>query len=208
MLYYHVYNRGTEKRNVFMDAQDFERFLDGLHLFNTNNTKSIRLKDIKKSDRRTPRGLTSGSTELVQIHAYCLNPNHYHLIISCEDTKNLSKFMQKLGTGFAYYFNEKHRRTGSLFQGTYKKVEITSYAQLLHLLAYVNLNYLLHGISSPNYRSSVYDYFDKKKIPSLDVKLVKQEFKEFEQFNKFCLEHINETKGRRAKERKIKEYID
>jgi len=206
MLYYHVYNRGTDKRTIFQDAQDFERFLDGLVLFSNKNFKG-NLSDIPINVRRAG-GRTSRDC-LVEVHAYCLNPNHYHLIISCRDPKDLSKFIQRLGTGYTMYFNEKYERTGVLFQGKYKKVLVESESQLLHLLGYVNLNYYLHEISTPSYRSSIKEYFSPKYHVLTNVDIVISRFNSFKSLSAFCVKQARYSKDIKNKQAKrIKQYID
>jgi REP element-mobilizing transposase RayT len=81
---------------------------------------------------------------LVHIIAYCLNPNHFHLILEQVSERGIEKFMQRFGTGYTKYFNNRHERSGALFQGRFKAVHIDSNAQLLHLSVYVNLNFRVH----------------------------------------------------------------
>ncbi len=79
--------------------------------------------------------------------AYCLNPNYFHFILEEILEKGIEKFMQKLGGGYPRYFNEKHHRTGALFQGKFKSVHIDSDEYLLHVSAYVNnLNICIHWV--------------------------------------------------------------
>ncbi len=82
---------------------------------------------------------------LVEIVAYCLNPNHYHLIVKQISEKGIERFMQKIGTGYTNYFNKRYERSGALFQGKFKSIHIDSNEYLLHLSVYVNRNYRIHG---------------------------------------------------------------
>jgi len=77
---------------------------------------------------------------LVEIIVYCLNPNHYHIILRQVSEGGVSKFMLKLSSGYSSYFNKKNKRSGSLFQGRFKAVHIDSNEYLLYLSAYVNKN--------------------------------------------------------------------
>jgi len=141
--YYHIYNRGTDKRIVFQDLQDLDRFLGSIKEFNTiDPIGSIKDKNLTKNKFSTP------TTELVEFVCYCLNPNHYHFILTPLVEKGIEKFMQKLGGGFTRYFNEKYKRTGVLFQGKFKSVLINSDKYLMYLSAYVNLNNRVHKFSS------------------------------------------------------------
>ncbi|MEI7750049.1 MAG: transposase [Candidatus Moraniibacteriota bacterium] len=153
--YYHVYNRGVDKREVFLNEGDYVRFLTYLREFNDNSTYEQRIflknqKNIKSSSKE----LSSCIQELssleesqpsVEIIAYCLSPNHYHLILKQLVENGVKIFMHKLGTGYTNYFNKKYQRSGSLFQGPFKAIHIDSNEYLLLLSAYVNRNYFIHG---------------------------------------------------------------
>ena len=82
---------------------------------------------------------------LVVIVAYCLNQNHFHFILTPISDGGIQKFMHRLGTGYTMFFNEKYKRSGSLFQGRYKAVHIETNEYLIHLSAYVNLNDRVHS---------------------------------------------------------------
>jgi len=148
--YYHIYNRGVDKREVFLDEEDFLRFLKNLREFNSKLIREAREVRSKFSE------LSSGAPELssenleplVEIVAYCLNPNHYHLILKQNFEKGIEKFMHKLSTGYTNYFNKKYNRSGSLFQGRFKAIHIDSNEYLLHLSVYVNKNHFIHNYNS------------------------------------------------------------
>ena len=148
--FYHIFNRGTDKREIFSDKYDVDRFIQSLKMFNTVDP----IGSIFLTLRRNSSGRTTTIQEekrkwkkrekLVNIVCYCLNPNHFHLIL--EETVNggISEFMKRLGCGYTRYYNEKHERSGVLFQGPFKAVYIESNKQLLHAGAYVNLNNRVH----------------------------------------------------------------
>jgi len=143
--YYHVYNRGVDKRSIFQDKQDLALFLSQIKKFNTGKSYG----GIKELNRiqSSSRGPTSADDEkLVEIVAFCLNPNHFHFIIKPLVFGGLERFMQRVCTGYAMYFNEKNNRSGALFQGRYKIKHINTNEYLLYLGSYVNLNYLVHGL--------------------------------------------------------------
>lgn len=129
---YHVYNRGVDKRNIFKNKSDYERFLSVLERFNTplaaNNTSRDSIRR-KKED-----------ASLVKIHAYCLMPNHYHLILEQLADNGIPKFLQKTMTGYTMYFNLKHNRSGVLFQGKTKSKLILEDDYLRWLKQYIALN--------------------------------------------------------------------
>ena len=134
--FYHVYNRGTEKRDLFLDRSDYQRFL--LLLYLCNSLKSVHLQVRGQTLNKifqTDRGDT-----LVDITCYCLMPNHFHLLIHVVDKAALGKFMQKLCTGYTMYFNRKYERSGTLFQGKYKSAYVDTDAYLKYLFSYIHLN--------------------------------------------------------------------
>lgn len=155
---YHIYNRGTDKRTIFEDPHDFQRFLQSLQEFNTLDPigsiyEHSRLK--KDSSFGSP---ASKNRQLVEVIAYCLNPNHFHLLLRQSSDNGIQKFMQRLGTGYTKYFNHKYERSGVLFQGKFKAIHVNSNEYLLHLSAYVNLNDKVHGFGSRTSKSSWEEY--------------------------------------------------
>ncbi len=157
--YYHVYNRGTDKRDIFQDIEDFRRFFQSLVEFNVVepigsiyenrfNKKQKLGHPMSKSTEGHGRVVTKIEKEekLVEFIAYCVNPNHFHFILEQVAEKGIEKFMQRLGNGYTKYFNRKHRRSGVLFQGKYKSIHVDTNEYLLHLSAYVNLNDRVHNI--------------------------------------------------------------
>ncbi len=136
---FHIYNRGTEKRNIFLDKQDYERFLFIAHSFNDSDKGYNVTRDISKrySSKRKPK---KERNPLVMIEDYCLMPNHYHLILEQVEENGISKFLQKVMTGYTMYFNKKYNRTGALFQGKTKSRHIDTNPYYLQLKIYLNLN--------------------------------------------------------------------
>ena len=135
--YYHVYNRGTDKRDIILDNEDLKRFMQSLIEFNTiDPIQSIFQQHLKKKLK-----FSSSTTKksLISIIAYCINKNHFHLLITPLVDKGVEKFMQRIG-GYTRYFNEKYDRTGSLFQGRFKSKIIEDNNYLLTLSAYINFN--------------------------------------------------------------------
>jgi putative transposase len=136
--FYHIYNRGVEKRTIFQNNADYKRFLALLYLANSdkiiqfrNNFSKTTLEEIFKQDR---------GKQIVAIGAYCLMPNHFHLLLTPLVRGGISKFMLKLQTGYSMYFNKKNDRVGSLFQGTFKSQHIDDDAYLRYIYAYIHLN--------------------------------------------------------------------
>lgn len=145
--FYHIYNRGVEKRDIFKNDNDKWRFLQGLFIFNDEKSTTNLLWQLEKTRGGVTFGVlrdflkTKGEERepLVRILADCLMPNHYHLLIEEIKDGGISRFMHKLGTGYAEYFNNKYERVGSLYQGTFKAALIDNEKYLQYLLVYINV---------------------------------------------------------------------
>ena len=160
--YYHIFNRGVDKREIFSDREDVSRFFQSMDEFNvTSPIGSIYENSFRKNKLGHP---VSKEGNLVNFVCYCLNPNHYHFILEQREDKGIEKFMQRLGNGYTKFFNNKYKRSGSLFQGRYKSVHVDSNEYLLHLSAYVNLNNKVHkfGNSIPGWMSSWGEYINNE----------------------------------------------
>lgn len=132
--YYHIYNRGNNKQTIFRNPSDYERFKALLYL--SNGSKPFVVRDINAADIFSwDRG-----ENYVYIGAYCLMPNHFHLLLTPARENGVSKFMLKLGTGISSYINKKYSRTGSLFEGQYKAKYADTDRYLKYLFSYIHLN--------------------------------------------------------------------
>jgi putative transposase len=143
--YYHIYNRGVDKRDIFMSKADINRFALSVKEFNViKPIGSIkeRLIDLRLSGVQHP----TVSKILVSIVCYCFNPNHFHFIIKQEVDGGISEFFKRLLGGYTNYFNLIHKRNGALFQGRFKSNLIDDDAYFLKIRPYVHLNYLVHNI--------------------------------------------------------------
>ncbi|OHA63963.1 MAG: hypothetical protein A2842_00925 [Candidatus Wildermuthbacteria bacterium RIFCSPHIGHO2_01_FULL_48_25] len=144
---YHVFNRGVEKRDIFLSDGDRWRFLQGLYLFNDESTTTNLLYRLEQERGKMHFGILREymakagvkRRPLVRIMADCLKPNHYHLILEEIQKNGISRFMQKFGTGYTGFFNRKRERVGPLFQGRFKAVEVKTDEQLMYLLVYINV---------------------------------------------------------------------
>jgi putative transposase len=132
--YYHVYNRGNNKSKIFLNSRDQERFKTLLYL--CNGTKSLHYFDIPDGAEY----IIERGGQLVDIGAYCVMYNHFHLLLKEKTIKGISRFMQKVSTAYAMYFNTRYDRTGTPFEGTYKGKHANSDEYLKYLFAYIHLN--------------------------------------------------------------------
>ncbi len=134
--FYHIYNRGTEKRDIFMSHTDRNRFVALLYFANQSEPADLKLQGstlLEIIEKRI-------GAPIVEIAAYCLMPNHFHLLIREHEEGGISKFMQKLTTGYTMYFNKKYERSGSLFQGRFKATHVADDIYLRYLISYIHLN--------------------------------------------------------------------
>ena len=128
--YYHLYSRGVDKRKIFLNAQDYRKFLFLLYV--CNSEKSIVLRDIGENFER-------GET-LVDIGAYCLMPNHFHLLVRERVDGGISRYMRKVLTSYSMYFNLKNQRQGKLFDSPFKSSWVGSDKYLKYMYSYIHLN--------------------------------------------------------------------
>lgn len=137
--FYHLYNRGVDKRKIFWDDHDRQRFLMLLYLCNERET--VHLKNLKRGGT-TYRDVFSfdRGKPLVAIGAYCLMPNHFHLLVREVTKGGISLFMQKLLTGYAMYINKRHERSGALFEGRFKSERVHTDNYFHYLYSYIHLN--------------------------------------------------------------------
>ncbi len=144
--YYHIYDRGVEKRKIFLEVNDYQRFLLLLSL--CNGRKAVITKEyfqgrshFQHFQGRTLEMLEKNKKErLVDIGAYCLMPNHFHLLTKEKSENGITNFMRKLNTAYAMYFNKKNNRSGSLFQGRFGAELLDDDNYLKYIFAYIHLN--------------------------------------------------------------------
>src|SRR3989344_1265426 len=134
--YFHVYNRGVDKRKIFLSRSDYERFLSLLLACNNSYPVDLKLQGSSLSELVE----IEKKKKITSIGAYCLMPNHFHIILKETAENGISRFMQKLQTAYTMYFNKKNERSGSLFQGTFKAVHANHDTYLKYLVSYIHLN--------------------------------------------------------------------
>ncbi|MFA7000484.1 MAG: hypothetical protein WC241_05270 [Candidatus Paceibacterota bacterium] len=145
--YYHIYNRGNSKQKIFLDDKDFEHFIKLLYLCNSINKINFREDIVEK---KIDAWDFERKERIVSIGSWVLMPNHFHLYVvfpkglsfgkDQENKNNISTFMSKLCTSYTMYFNKKHNRTGSLFEGKFKSVNVIDDIQAKYLFSYIHLN--------------------------------------------------------------------
>ena len=154
--YYHIYNRGVEKRVIFTSEKDYQVFLSYLKIYLSPRDKDSLRLNLQEASNWSEKekiinkiNLNNFSKE-IDLLSYCLMPNHFHLLIKQKPTYAIKSFMQSLISKYSIYFNKQHDRVGSLFQGIYKAVRVKSESQLIYLSKYIHLN--------PKEKSLTYKY--------------------------------------------------
>lgn len=178
--YYHVYTRGSNKQRIFLEDRDrqyflalIERYLGQKQVFSKTGVAYPHYRDE------------------VGLHAYCLMPNHLHLLLfQGDDAHSIQKFMRSLMTSYGKYFNLKYRRVGSLFESRYKAKAIDQDSYLIHIGRYIHMNpryWRTYRFSSLRY------VFDKRPPDWLDLSLITEEFQSRGDYVQF-LEEYQERK--------------
>jgi REP element-mobilizing transposase RayT len=190
--FYHIYNRGVDKRNIFSDPQDLKRWTDSIDVFNSVEPTGGLVENERDRDILVP-------DPQVNIIAYCFNPNHFHFLLEQVSDKGIERFMHRLGTGYTKYFNVKNKRSGSLFQGTYKAKHIGSNEYLVDLSVYINLNDKIHRIKSDSnliIKSSWKEYLHQSPNGLCKPDIILDQFKkgEYEKYALGVLPILTESK--------------
>ena len=159
--YYHVYTRGASKQQIFLDACDFQFF------FSLFERYLVKEKSVDQPDNTFVKLHDS-----VEVLAYCLMPNHFHLLLFQIEEGGMSKLMHGIMTTYSRYFNSKYDRSGPLFESRYKAARIASDKYLLHISRYIHLNpgdwvdYPYSSVRAYLY-NDIPDWMNKKRIAEL-----------------------------------------
>ena len=152
--YYHIYNRGIDKRVIFKSKKDYERFMTLLYIANSND--SFRLDGILNRQHKifSEILMLDKGKPLVSIGAWCLMTNHFHLLLRQEVDGGITKFMRKLGVGYSMFFNIKYQRKGALFGGLFKSKLIgVNDNYMIQLFGYIHINPL--EIEFPEWKDQI-----------------------------------------------------
>lgn len=180
--YYHVFNRGVNKLPIFNNAADYKRFVRSIKYYQVEGPKprlSLFTPTITKLD---------WNKKIVEIIAYCLMPNHFHLLIKQVKDGGVSEFLGKLSNSYTKYYNIKYRRVGPILQGEFKSVLVESNEQLLHLSRYIHLNPLVSGFTKDlnDYRWSSYpEYLGLLPVGFCLTGIILDQFKTLPDYKRF-----------------------
>lgn len=181
--FYHIFNRGVEKRKIFFSKADYERFLETIHYYQFGGTKP------KLSTRKRYRLVDfDKAKKIVKINCYCFMPNHFHLLLEQAREKGIQEFMSKVLNSYTKYYNTKHKRVGHLFQGTFKAVAVETDEQLIHLSRYIHLNPFASQLTNnpESYAYSSYEEFlGKSQSSTCVIQPIMSSFKNISEYKKF-----------------------
>ncbi len=169
--FYHIYNRGVEKRKIFLDNKDHYRFLETLNFYRSF-PQPMKLSDFRRGAIRLKK--IDKQVQVVKIYCYCLMPNHFHLLIQQLEDGGISEFMRKISDSYTRYFNTKYKRIGSLFQGGFKAKMVETDEYLLQLSKYIHRN----SFPLPMWEGKVYPYssyayyLNSEKHPFCDTEFI------------------------------------
>lgn len=155
--FYHIYNRGVDKRKIFLRNGHYLHFIETIRRILTTSSATPRFSKTLMTKET--------SFNKIDIICYCLMPNHYHLFIRQNEDNGITEFMHKLNTSYTKYFNISNKRTGRLFEYTFKAVHIESENQVIHTSRYIHLNPLIADLvfDLKKYKWSSYlDYIGKR----------------------------------------------
>ncbi len=207
--YYHIYNRGVDKRTIFESKNDLYRFFQSMIEFNVVEPIGSIYENSFAKDFDSLGHLVSKSERLVDFMAYCLNPNHYHFILTPLVDKGIESFMQRLGNGYTKYFNNKEGRSGSLFQGPFKAKHIDENEYLLHLSVYVSLNFKVHSIGEDDlYKASWWEYIKKDQDDAICNKdIILEQFKNVREYETFAIETLPDILAKKKEDKGLADSL-
>lgn len=138
---YHVVNKGIEKTLIFLDKKDIERFLETIKFYRFQNPSRFSFR------KRPPyHNLNQGRKPLVEILAFCLMPDHFHMLLKEKKPGAASRFVSLVCNSYTKYYNNRNKRSGFLFAGTFKSKKIESGEQLAKVARHIHLDPYIKNI--------------------------------------------------------------
>lgn len=184
---YHVFNRSLRRAPLFTNKQEFGLFLKaGRYYLQPNPPVKFSIY------RRQPNKYKPDFTgSLVKVVAYCLMPDHFHLILTQMEDTGIKTFIHRLANSYSHYFNLKHEQKGPVFESAFKAVRVEDQEQLTHLSRYIHLNPVTNFlVEDPiEYDHSSYKiYLGKETTDFVDNAAVMANFSSSADYKKFVLD--------------------
>lgn len=187
--FYHVYNRGVEKRIIFLDREDHQIFLYYLRVYLLPLEKLLLLYP-----ELPLRFYSKNLSEEVKLISYCLMPNHFHFLLEQKTQNGISKFIKRLTNAYTQYFNQKYQRVGGLMQGRFKAINVETDEYLIQLSRYIHLNPLKANLTDnlKDYPwSSYHEYTDQRNLPLCSSGAILNFFKSAKKYQQYILDQTN-----------------
>lgn len=197
--YYHLFNRGVERRPVFTNKWEFSRAMDLVYFYRFDKPPLRYSKYLALNEEQRQFFLVGLKEKSVEIVAFCLMNNHFHFLVKQVKDHGVSKFMANFTNSYTKYFNTKYQRVGHLFQGAFRAVHVESDEQLLHLSRYIHLNPVTSFKVEPeelkDYQWSSYSsYIRNSDIYFVDKDVIMNFFKKPAKYESFVLDQVDYAK--------------
>ena len=193
--YYHIFNRGVAKMQIFNNFFDYDRFIKTMIYYSIEGPKP------KFSIFTPTTTILDTNKKIVNIIFYFLIPNHFHFLLRQKRDGGITEFASKLSNSYTKYINIKNNRVGPLFQGDFKAVHVGTNEQLLHLSRYIHLNPLVGYVTKnlDSYKWSSYpEYVNLIDNAICDKKIILDQFESPEKYRQFVLDQADYGKGLEA----------
>ena len=199
--YYHIFNRGVAFQPTYLAKRDYEKFLQCISYYRFNNLPSrlSKLLLLAKDEReKILQDLEKRNDKVIEINAFCLMPNHFHLLLKQVRDGGISKFMRQFSDSYTRYFNVKYKRVGPVFQGAFKAVHVDTDEQLIHLSRYIHLNPLVSFVVKEKYFidypwSSLKNYLNGNSN-MVNTRTVLTHFKSVKEYLEFIMDQADYSK--------------
>jgi len=198
---YHICNRAIEGMTIFKSQRDYERALMLLRFYRYDSLPMRLSHLLQLSPAIQDEVLRSliAKQRLVDILAFAIMPNHFHLLLRQNMEDGISKFVSNISNGFARYFNTKYKRVGPIFQGSFRAVFIENDEQLMHVSRYIHLNPVASSILRfEDLRlsrwNSFSEYLNLNRSNLVDTELIMSLFKDTASYEEFVKDHVGYSK--------------
>lgn len=200
---YHIINRGLTSQGIFFNKKDYQRGIETIFYYQNQNPPlkySLFAGLVSLNKVKLLEELKTKKEFLVEIIAFCLMPNHLHLLLKQVKDNGISIFMSNFANSYTRYLNTKQKRVGPLFQGKFKAVRVKTDEQLIHLARYIHLNpyssSLVKNLKAlVNYPySSLPEYLNPQKTGYCQKEIVLDNFKKVHSYKKSVFDQADHQK--------------
>ena len=198
---FHICNKSIANYLIFRNEKLLKRFFITINYYNNNQLK-ISLSRALREKLYLNAILSRRPENIVHIIAYCIMPDHYHLLLKINDEETFSKYINNLESSYTRYYNKLNARKGPLWQSRFKAVRIPDNETLLHVHRYIHLNPTTAGIVNrpENWKwSSYYSYINDNEVLTNNKEVSIQSIKQYKKFVENQINYQRTIKGIRRK---------